>query len=548
MKLIKIFLYIALILMVACEKEGDLVMIKTDAKPAVITSQPADISTSITEENLKNEITIAWDETDYGVSTEVNYTIEADVACNGFAHPVILGSTTNNAFTISLELLNSKLLKDLTLAQHLASEIQVRVTSKIKNQFAQVSDPVTFTITPWNQWTNGLWLLGDGWSDNNAPAIYQTTAPVYEGYAYLSSENQFKFADRRTCEKISMGDAGGQLSANASSSSIAVPASGYYKIKVDTENLTYSFTPIETFGLIGTSTPGGWGSSTAMTYDPSSQVWESTLDLTSGALKFRANNDWAINYGPADGGSLDGTLLLDDPGAINIQDPGNYTVTIDFSKTKSPNFTYSIKKNEEGAVPANLWLPGEYEGWNPGGAPTIKAINATAFEGYVYISAPTGYKFTNAPDWDHINYGDSGTPGTLTTDGLAPSLGLSSAGVYKFNVNVGSLTYTAVLINTMGMIGTATPGGWDSSSPLTYSQATDKWTATINLVPGALKFRANNEWTINYGPADANALDGTLIFDDPGAINITEAGSYTVTVDFSRSEAPYKYTYSVVKN
>ncbi len=38
------------------------------------------------------------------------------------------------------------------------------------------------------------------------------------------------------------------------------------------------------------------------------------------------------------------------------------------------------------------------------------------------------------------------------------------------------------------------------------------------------------------------------MFDDPGAINITEAGNYTVTIDMSRKESPYKYTYSIVKN
>jgi hypothetical protein len=125
---------------------------------------------------------------------------------------------------------------------------------------------------------------------------------------------------------------------------------------------------------------------------------------------------------------------------------------------------------------------------------------------------------------------------------------LSQAGVYLFDVNVNALTYSATLINTMGLIGTSTPGNWDTSSPMTYDQANDVWKATIDLVPGALKFRANDAWTINYGPADSNALTGTLIFNDPGAINITEAGNYTITVDFSRSASPYKYSYKVVKN
>lgn len=179
-------------------------------------------------------------------------------------------------------------------------------------------------------------------------------------------------------------------------------------------------------------------------------------------------------------------------------------------------------------------------------------MTSSAFEGYVYISAATGYKFTSAPDWDHINYGDSGEPGVLTTDGLANGMGLSQPGYYKFDVNVDALTYSAVLVNTMGMVGPATldgtDAGWAQSVAMTYNQAEDVWRATVNLVPGALKFRANNEWTINYGPADGGSLTGALIFDDPGAVNITEAGSYTVTADFTRSKSPYKYSYKIVKN
>jgi starch-binding outer membrane protein SusE/F len=546
MKLQTIFLYIILIALFACEKDEDMVTIKTDAVPASITSTAAELSAAITQETLGNEITIHWNETDYGVNTEVTYTLELDAACNGFQNPVSLGSTTKNSFTTTLDVLNSKLLTSLNLAQHLTEDVQLRVKSQVKNNFEQTSAPVTLTLTPWNAWSKALWLLSDGWTVASAPAIYESGTAVFDGYVYLNGQQDFKLADTRTCAKTTFGDSGGQLSSTASSTDFSLD-SGYYRIKANTENLSYEFITINSFGLIGSATPGGWGASTPMTYNPTAQVWEATADLTGGALKFRANNDWAINYGPANSDAMDGTLLLDDPGAISIPGDGNYTITLDLSKRKSPALTYTVKKNLAGSF-TSLWLPGEYQGWSPGTAPTIKSVNANAYEGYVYISAPTGYKFTSAPDWDHINYGDAGTPGTLTTDGLAGGLGLSSAGLYKFNVNVSTLTYSAVLINTIGMIGTATPGGWDSSTAMTYDQPNDVWKATINLVAGALKFRANNEWTINYGPADSGALQGTLIFDDPGAINITEAGSYTVTVDFSRSESPYKYTYSVVKN
>ncbi len=211
------------------------------------------------------------------------------------------------------------------------------------------------------------------------------------------------------------------------------------------------------------------------------------------------------------------------------------------------NFSITTWKDITDTKPAELWLPGSYQDWKPALAPTIKAISLTEFEGYVYIPVGAGFKFTSSPDWDHINYGDSGTPGLLTTDGLANGLSLNVGGYYKFYVNTETLAYEIILVNSWGMVGTATPGGWDTDTNLNFDPATGLWSASIDLVAGALKFRANDGWDLNYGPANTTELVGTLIQTND-AINITEAGNYTVTMDLRKTEAPYKYQYSVVKN
>ena len=190
-----------------------------------------------------------------------------------------------------------------------------------------------------------------------------------------------------------------------------------------------------------------------------------------------------------------------------------------------------------------LWLPGSYEGYNPAAAPTIPAVTPTTYEGYAFFSAAGNFKFTSAPDYSHINYGDGGN-GTLTTNGNAGGIGYSPAGVYLLDADITNLTYSATYINTFGIIGTATPQGWNASTPMAYDQSTGLWSIKIALVPGALKFRANDGWTINYGPADSNALTGTLQFNNPGAININTAGTYTVTIDMTQSKQK-AYTYTI---
>lgn len=214
--------------------------------------------------------------------------------------------------------------------------------------------------------------------------------------------------------------------------------------------------------------------------------------------------------------------------------------------SEAVNITIKTYKSQD-EIPASLWLPGGYQGWNPATAPVIYSIGGNVFEGYVYIKEGTGFKFTNAPDWNHINYGSAGEPGKLTTDGLADGLSIQSEGYYRLKADIPNLTYETQLISTWGMIGTATANNWDASTPMVYVEETDVWTATLDLKAGALKFRANNDWGLNYGPANSNLLQGKLIHTD-GAISIQEDGNYTVILDFSRVNAPYEYTYSVVKN
>ena len=55
----------------------------------------------------------------------------------------------------------------------------------------------------------------------------------------------------------------------------------------------------------------------------------------------------------------------------------------------------------------------------------------------------------------------------------------------------------------------------------------------ITLVDVIFKFRDGNDWTLNYGDTAGN---GSL---EPGGDNIAfTAGVYTITLDFSNSNAP----------
>ncbi len=49
--------------------------------------------------------------------------------------------------------------------------------------------------------------------------------------------------------------------------------------------------------LIGDATPDGWNCDQNMTWNPTTRVFTATINLVAGDIKFRANDDWAVNLG-----------------------------------------------------------------------------------------------------------------------------------------------------------------------------------------------------------------------------------------------------------
>lgn len=182
--------------------------------------------------------------------------------------------------------------------------------------------------------------------------------------------------------------------------------------------------------------------------------------------------------------------------------------------------------------------------WSPASAVPIAAsgFGETDFEGYVYMNtAAIEYKIlpTNASfdgDW-----GDDGTfTGTLVQEGES-NITLSGPGYFRIRANTTSGTYSAAPA-AWGIIGSATPTGWDSDTDMTYNPTTKKWEITINLTGGQeIKFRANDSWDLNLGDTGA---DGSL---NEGGDNIavSATGSYTVSLDLS---TPREYTYTLTQN
>lgn len=179
--------------------------------------------------------------------------------------------------------------------------------------------------------------------------------------------------------------------------------------------------------------------------------------------------------------------------------------------------------------PDSLWVPGDYQGWNPGGAPNIFSPDHNGqYAGYIYF--PDGgtfeFKFTSAPDWDHTNFGSAGE-GALDPDPGADNLTVPGTGTYYFTVDTTALTWTQELRN-FALVGTFNSWGDQPDAPLTWDDANWAWTITIDFPEATeFKWRANSDWTYNFGINDPD--DGTLV-QDGGNIVVPDAGNYTINL------------------
>jgi hypothetical protein len=193
----------------------------------------------------------------------------------------------------------------------------------------------------------------------------------------------------------------------------------------------------------------------------------------------------------------------------------------------------------------SLYLPGNYQAasgygsdWSPNLAQQIYSVKSNnKYEGYVNMAgSDIKFKFTDEPNWD-VNWGDDGFNGTLEKNGA--DIPVAAAGYYRIKADISALTYS-FLKTDWGLIGDATPGGWDADTNMTYDTATKTWTVTLSLNAGKIKFRANDGWDLNYGDND---FDGSL--EEGGAdIPVAAAGNYTITLNLEVAG----YAYEIKKN
>jgi len=280
----------------------------------------------------------------------------------------------------------------------------------------------------------------------------------------------------------------------------------------------------QSVGVIGSATPGGWDIDTDMTQDAMNpDMWTLDITLFDGEAKFRLDDDWAVNWGSADFPAGTG----EQDGANIPVFAGDYTVTFN-SATGEYNFAVASDIGIIGAA-----TPG---GWDFDTNMFIDPTDPNKY--FINITLMGGeLKFLQDDDWA-VNWGSTDFPmGTGILDGDNIPV---PAGEYAitFDKSTGEYAFDEVVtFTTIGLIGTATPGGWDFDTDLTQSTTdANVWTANMTLVDGEAKFRANDAWTFDWGSADWPAGFGVAGGDNIPVVG----GDYLVSINTETGEYSFQ--------
>lgn len=347
-KILSLALFAALLIGACTEKDKEPIL--TPGNPPLIVSPAGGTTFTLTESTAADIFKVfEWTAADFGFEAGVSYTLELDKAGNNFADAVTVGSVNKLSLgTITNEKINTILLtKDLPGDEF--SNVEFRVVARLSSDPSLpvlTSPAITLQIRPYvvnivypQLQVPGSYQTPGAWDPtNNSTVIFSARSDdKYEGYIYFGiADAKFKYTKGLSWD-TNWGDTGADGTLEAGGTDIALTASGVYKLNVDLNALTHSYTRTD-WGLIGSATPNGWDSDQNMIYDPGTNKWGITLDLVAGDIKFRANDAWDLNLG--DTGANKKMEYGGDNIAVAVA--GNYTIELNLG---AAIYTYKITKN-----------------------------------------------------------------------------------------------------------------------------------------------------------------------------------------------------------
>ncbi len=538
------------LLLGSCEVEESLTLTRPDA---AFTLNTPGISTVYLNFALPNNpaFTISWNDE---LNSGTDYTVEMATDAE-FTSPATLGSTSSSNFTMTVDAFNNAINgAGVTNFNNIGIYMRVKSGGNVSNTilmlvttypvdaptFSGVADGDAFVLSLDN---NDALAVTFGWND----PILDSSLPIDIEYILEAALPGTDFAKTIEAGKVknmnSISLTNAQLNTIAIQAGIPVDTAGNVSFRIRsiitdkasgtvleriatpiTINITTYLTVLDlstTWGIVG-SAANDWGATPDLPLFKTDVdgVLNAYVNLKDGEWKFRENNDWGNNLGSD---SSTGGTLTSGGGNMTVT-AGSYKIVLDLN-----NSSYTIESFSLGIV------GGAYNDW--GATPDFMLEYdqySDVFRGIVtLIDGEMKFRMNN--DWG-TNWGDDGVNGTLELGGANIVV---TAGIYIATVDMNDLTYSLEKIDYVwGLVGGAY-NDWGATPDAQFKRDWSKpfnevWTLNnVTLIDGEYKFRANNDWGVNYGDDGAN---GTLELN--GANLVATAGTYSFSLDFSDPNNP----------
>lgn len=232
------------------------------------------------------------------------------------------------------------------------------------------------------------------------------------------------------------------------------------------------------------------------------------LWLSEGGIKFVVNH------------SGDDASIYGDNGAGGLASPGNeiivpsdayYRITTNLSE-----MAYSLDPTSWGVL--GDATPGDWD------EDTDLSYDADSrmWIGAVNLKGSGSYKFRANDSWD-LNYGGDIVNGMVEDGGNIPAP--TTAGDYAVSLDLSTPNDYTAEVHRWGVLGDATPGGWDTDIDMTWDSDNGVFTVTVELTAASIKFRADDSWDVNLG----GVLSALSWSGDN--IPVANAGTYVITLN-----------------
>lgn len=274
-----------------------------------------------------------------------------------------------------------------------------------------------------------------------------------------------------------------------------IPGTYDIRFNLTTGEYTFSFATISITG----DAKSGWGSDTDMSTTDGVNYTLNMSTFTTGTCKFRQNHSYAFNWGSGSFPNGTGTL---NGSNINVVG-GDYVVAFN-RVTGVYTFTsgYPVVSLYDGAADIDLT--------------TFDGVNYF-LNGYTMVAG--NYQFRQAHANEFV-WGASAFPSGTAATYLNTSIPVIGKRFnIKFNKTTGVYSFNYV---TIGLIGSATPGGWGTDTDMSTTDGVNYKINGISLTNASVKFRMNHDWPTNWGsssyPSGVADLGGNDIAIPEGSI------------------------------